>query len=88
MNNEIGKPRSPFLNHLNEQYYKEFALASVPSIDTRLAIIPRYQKYVAITNRNNEALTLVGDKLLNHIKNVCGTLEVAAVLMRMTFMRA
>jgi hypothetical protein len=50
--------------------------------------IPQATEYRAIVNATGEERTLAGAKLLNFIKDTCGSLTYWTVMMRMTFIRA
>ncbi len=58
------------------------------SIEPRTGRVPVVKPYKVIYNATGMACELSGAKLINHIERLCGTLEIAAVLMRITFMPA
>jgi len=63
----------------------EFELCFCEKISTMEGNIPQNIKFRAIHGKSE--VILAGAKLLAHIKEVCGTLNVYSVMARMTFIR-
>lgn len=89
MNNQTGDNTLNFPSQPSGEDRTQFHLSNdCTSIESRTGRIPVIKPYKVIYNATGMAYELSGANLLNHVKRLCGTLDVVAVLLRMTFIPA